>query len=91
MTYAKKSLRITKQLQELCAILCGLVVASDFKVGQALIADKEFKQCAGFFQEVFEACAPLSLCVRSVFDLCSTKFGYCGTAMLRYCGTAILR
>ncbi len=46
--------RINKQLLEICATLCGLVVAVDFKIGQELIADKDFKQNASFFQAIFE-------------------------------------
>ncbi len=55
ISYSKsKTQRITKQLQEICAILCGLVVALDYKTGQELLADKDFAQNAGFFQAVFE-------------------------------------
>jgi hypothetical protein len=55
INYSKsKTQRITKQLQEICAILCGLVVALDYKTGQELLADKDFAQNAGFFQAVFE-------------------------------------
>ena len=46
--------RINKQLLEICATLCGLVVAMDFKIGQDLIADKDFKENAAFFQMMFE-------------------------------------
>jgi hypothetical protein len=52
--YKSKTQRITKQLQEICAILCGLVVALDYKTGQELLADKDFAQNAAFFQLVFE-------------------------------------
>lgn len=46
--------RINKQLLEICATLCGMVVACDFKIGQELIVDKEFKENADFFQAAFE-------------------------------------
>ncbi len=49
-----KTQRITKQLQEICAILCGLVVALDYRAGQDLLKDKEFAHNATFFQLVFE-------------------------------------
>lgn len=35
-----KTQRIVAQIKDLCAILCGLVVASDYQTGQALIGDK---------------------------------------------------
>ena len=55
ISYSKSKVqRINKQLLEICAILCGMVVACDFKIGQDLIADKEFKDNAEFFQQVFE-------------------------------------
>lgn len=54
LSYRSKTHRITKQLKEICAILCGLVVASDYRAGQRLIVDKEFKDNEAFFQDVFE-------------------------------------
>eukprot|EP00455_Lapot_gusevi_P000550 TRINITY_DN1024_c0_g1_i5.p1 TRINITY_DN1024_c0_g1~~TRINITY_DN1024_c0_g1_i5.p1 ORF type:complete len:590 (-),score=199.74 TRINITY_DN1024_c0_g1_i5:176-1945(-) len=50
----QKSKRIMAQLREVCAILSGLAVATDYQAGQALIRDKEFKQFPGFFQRIFE-------------------------------------
>ena len=35
ITFRHKAQRITKQLQEICAILCGLLVATDYRHGQA--------------------------------------------------------
>lgn len=46
--------RIVFMIKDLCAILCGLVVASDYATGQTLIADKDYKFNAAFFQRVFE-------------------------------------
>ena len=40
LTYRSKTRRITEQLKEICAIMCGLVVATDYKRGQQLIVDK---------------------------------------------------
>jgi hypothetical protein len=55
ISYQKSKVqRINKQLLEICATLCGLVVACDFKLGQELIGDKEFRENADFFQHVFE-------------------------------------
>ena len=53
-SYRSKTQRITRQLKEICAIMCGLVVASDYRAGQKLIVDKEFKDNEAFFQDVFE-------------------------------------
>lgn len=41
-------------MREVCAILCGLTVASDYAKGQQLIKDKTYKMNAAFFQQVFE-------------------------------------
>jgi len=54
LSYKSKTGRVTKQLKEICAIMCGLVVASDYRAGQKLIVDKEFKDNEAFFQRVFE-------------------------------------
>ena len=54
LTYRSKTRRITEQLKEICAIMCGLVVATDYKRGQQLIVDKDFSVNAEFFQAVFE-------------------------------------
>mmetsp|Transcript_12396 Transcript_12396/g.46257 ORF Transcript_12396/g.46257 Transcript_12396/m.46257 type:complete len:642 (-) Transcript_12396:152-2077(-) len=54
ITFRGKTQRITQQLKEICAIMCGLVVATDYRKGQALIRDKEFEENAEFFQAVFE-------------------------------------
>ena len=54
LTYRSKTGRITEQLKEICAIMCGLVVATDYRRGQRLIVDKDFAANAAFFQAVFE-------------------------------------
>ena len=55
ISYGKsKTARINAQLLEICAILCGLVVALDYRTGQELLADKDFQANAAFFQAVFE-------------------------------------
>lgn len=41
-------------MREVCAILCGLTVASDYARGQQLIRDKAYADNAPFFQQVFE-------------------------------------
>ena len=54
LTFRSKTQRITKQLKEICAIMCGLVVATDYRAGQELIKDKDFEHNARFFQSIFE-------------------------------------
>eukprot|EP01133_Synstelium_polycarpum_P016303 gene16303-19390_t len=46
--------RVNEQLRHICAILCGLLVATDFKRGQQLVESKEFVENEAFFQKVFE-------------------------------------
>lgn len=50
----KRHNKIHKQLIDICSILSGLVVAADYKQGQALIENREFSQFAWWFKEVFE-------------------------------------
>ncbi|TPX64077.1 hypothetical protein SpCBS45565_g06170 [Spizellomyces sp. 'palustris'] len=54
LSYGSKSKRIVSQIKELCAILSGLVLAADYKVGQELFQDRDFGNNAEFFQEIFE-------------------------------------
>ncbi|TPX61712.1 hypothetical protein PhCBS80983_g00976 [Powellomyces hirtus] len=54
LTYGSKSKRIVAQIKELCAILSGLVLAADYKVGQELFQDRDFENNADFFQVIFE-------------------------------------
>lgn len=52
LSYGSKSKRIVAQIKELCAILSGLVLAADYKVGQELFQDRDFENNAEFFQEM---------------------------------------
>jgi hypothetical protein len=54
LSYESKSKRIFAQLKEICAILSGLVVASDYQRGQAMIKEKSFSDNEAFFKEIFE-------------------------------------
>lgn len=54
LSYKSKSKRIIQQLREICSILAGLVVSSNMKVGQRLIADKTFADNAVWYKRVFE-------------------------------------
>lgn len=49
-----KAKRIVHQIRELCAILSGLVLAADYKLGQELFQDRNFESNAAFYQNVFE-------------------------------------
>lgn len=42
------------QIKELCSILSGLVIASDYKRGQELFAKRDFEANEEFFQMIFE-------------------------------------
>ena len=49
-----KPKRIVQQIRELCAILSGLFLATDYKKGQELFQDRDFKGNEEFFQLLFE-------------------------------------
>ena len=49
-----KAKRIVHQIRELCAILSGLVLSADYKLGQDLFADRDFQRNADFYQQIFE-------------------------------------
>ena len=48
--WSGKQSRIHAQLKDICAILSGLMVAQDYKAGQRLLVDRNFKDNAAFFQ-----------------------------------------
>jgi hypothetical protein len=54
ISYSSKSKRIVAQIKDFCAILSGLVVAGDYKLGQELFSDRAFSENEEFFQNVFE-------------------------------------
>jgi hypothetical protein len=49
-----KTKRIVSQIRELCAIMSGLMLSADYKLGQELFQDKDFESNAQFYQQVFE-------------------------------------
>lgn len=53
-TYMSRTKRMVVQLKQICAILSGLVVASDFRLGQEMLVEREFKDNAEWFKSVFE-------------------------------------
>ncbi|KDD73702.1 DUF2009 hypothetical protein, partial [Helicosporidium sp. ATCC 50920] len=54
LSWRSKTGRIHAQIKDICAILCGLVVAQDYRRGQQLIAERNFADLETFFQDVFE-------------------------------------
>ncbi|KAJ1992438.1 hypothetical protein H4R33_001012 [Dimargaris cristalligena] len=54
LSYGNKSRRMVTQIKDLCAILSGLLLASDYRMGQKLFEDRAFVENAEFFQDVFE-------------------------------------
>jgi hypothetical protein len=49
-----KTKRIVHQIRELCAIMSGLLLSADYKMGQELFSDRDFHANAKFYQSVFE-------------------------------------
>jgi hypothetical protein len=54
LSFRNKGQRIHAELEEICSILLGLVIACDYKYGQSLIQNKSFKDNEEFFQYIFE-------------------------------------
>jgi len=54
LTWQSKSARIHEQIKDICAILSGLAVASDYNIGQKLIKDRTFAENSKYFAQVFE-------------------------------------
>ncbi|KAK9453779.1 hypothetical protein V1511DRAFT_504490 [Dipodascopsis uninucleata] len=54
LAYSSKAKRIIGQLQEICSILAGLVVATDMKLGQQMFQDKDLARNAKWFKKIFE-------------------------------------
>jgi len=53
-THVSRTKRMVIQLKQICAILSGLVVASDFRKGQEMLVERNFADHAHWFQSVFE-------------------------------------
>lgn len=49
-----KAKRIVHQIRELCAIMSGLMLSADYKLGQELFKDRDFESNSEFYQQVFE-------------------------------------
>ncbi|RKP22705.1 hypothetical protein SYNPS1DRAFT_25452 [Syncephalis pseudoplumigaleata] len=52
--YGNKVKRMVHQIKDICAILSGLLVASDYRAGQTLFAERTFQENAQFFSRIFE-------------------------------------
>ena len=50
LSHRNKSARVVTQIKDICAILSGLLVAQDYRRGQDLIRDRNFKDNEEFFQ-----------------------------------------
>ncbi|KAI8840915.1 hypothetical protein BC829DRAFT_446831 [Chytridium lagenaria] len=54
LSYTSKTKRQVAQIQELCSIISGLLLATDYKEGQTLFREKNFQDNEMFFQDIFE-------------------------------------
>jgi hypothetical protein len=48
--------RILEQVRNVCSMLSGLTLASDYGEGQQMLDEKDFASKSGFFQDLFEIC-----------------------------------
>eukprot|EP01025_Chloroclados_australasicus_P049680 TRINITY_DN5673_c0_g2_i1.p1 TRINITY_DN5673_c0_g2~~TRINITY_DN5673_c0_g2_i1.p1 ORF type:complete len:691 (-),score=90.42 TRINITY_DN5673_c0_g2_i1:456-2369(-) len=54
LLWKRKDQRIVEQIKAICRILSGLLVAHDYKAGQKLLQDRNFKDNQEFFRDIFE-------------------------------------
>lgn len=54
ISYSNKAKRIVGQIRDLCAIIAGLLVSGDYKVGSQLFAKKGIRENAEVLQRIFE-------------------------------------
>ena len=54
LSWKSKTGRIHEQIRDICAVLSGLAIASDYEVGQKMIKDRSFEDNAEYFATVFE-------------------------------------
>lgn len=54
LSYRSKNGRVHAQIKDICAILCGLTVAQNYRRGSQLIMDRDFSDLQDFFQTCFE-------------------------------------
>ena len=71
LAYSQKEQRIIDQIKDMCSILSGLLVSSDYRAGQRLITAKGFEDNGEFFQDLFEIARRHKVCVSAfVYGLC---------------------
>lgn len=54
LSFSSPAKRLAQQLKGITAVLSGIMVAYDYKVGQELLEHKNFEQHAEFFKKIFE-------------------------------------
>lgn len=54
LSWRNKNRKIHKELTEICSILCGFVISTNYRAGQKLVQDKDFEDNEQFFQSAFE-------------------------------------
>jgi len=52
-SFGNKSKRMHSQIREICAILSGLIISSDYSAGQELLKERNFKEYGHFFSTNF--------------------------------------
>lgn len=52
--FRNKNRRTHAQLQDICAVMSGLVVACNYKVGQDVIESRNYREHERFFRDIFE-------------------------------------
>lgn len=70
-SWKSKNQRVHKQLTLICGILCGLVLAEDYKKGQQLVTDRHFRDNAEFFRASFFLLHQMLHDATSLLLLCS--------------------
>lgn len=55
ISYSNKAKRIVGQIQDLCAIISGLLVSGNYKLGAQLFAKKKIRDNEDILQRIFEA------------------------------------
>ncbi|KAL0076176.1 hypothetical protein F4703DRAFT_1779956 [Phycomyces blakesleeanus] len=54
ISYSNKARRIVLQIKDICAVISGLLVSGDYKLGSRLFAKRNIRENEAFFQRVFE-------------------------------------
>lgn len=54
ISYSNKAKRIVGQIRDLCAIISGLLVSGDYKLGSQLFSKKSPRDNEEIFQRIFE-------------------------------------